>query len=448
MSDEIIKLLKNKKLQAEVVQTIKEVYNYAGTLYDNPQEDMEDVKGEDLWEEAWWRAETYGKVGRIKQAFEKYVFAKMQKPYRISPKEIIDQFYNMATPGEIGCPELEHIDFDNLYSIFINYIKLHIMSHRFSVPFSICILSEQLCAREDLIKADKFRSPNLQNEDLDLCDQDPDEVRLLWSKNGVNLRLLGKSYYKTMQGSKLYYINAEVSGYMSNISCEQLRKELNYVLESVVRSISLLETPKLIYPALYVDGFPAIQWTESIENHIVFVQKCLDAYYFEPMKKKGKETDSIDRRIRNAVHLLAESDTQSSNAIGLALSVAAIEALLSEKGAEIAEKLSVNVATLLEPDLSKRNNAADFIKEIYNLRSRALHGNLIKQEDQIRLKARHLAAGVLSGIISRRDFLARSGYSPETPTDFLKDLRSTRYAPGQPMGIDESNVSKLWIKRI
>ena len=73
---------------------------------------------------------------------------------------------------------------------------------------------------------------------------------------------------------------------------------------------------------------------------------------------------------------------------------------------------------------------------------------MIKQEDQIRLKARHLAAGVLSGIISRRDFLARSGYSPETPTDFLKDLRSTRYAPGQPMGIDESNVSKLWIKRI
>ncbi len=448
MSDEIIELLKDGKLRTEVVQSIKDIYNYAGTLHDNPTEDMETDDEELLWEEAWYAAEVFSEAESVESVFQKHVFDKMQKPYRISPEETIENFYNMATPGGIGCPELEHIDFDNLYSIFINYIKLHIMSHRFSVPFPICILSEQPCAREDLIKADKFRSPNLQNEDLDLGDQGPDEVRLLWSKNGVNLRLLGKSYYKTMQGSKLYHINAEVSGYMSKISCEQLQKELNYVLESVVRSISLLETPKLIYPALYVDGFPTIQWTESIENHIVFVQKCLDAYYFEPMKKKGKETDSIDRRIRNAVHLLAESDTQSSNAIGLALSVAAIEALLSEKGAEIAEKLSVNVATLLEPDLSKRNNAIDFIKEIYNLRSRALHGNLIKQEDQVRLKARHLAAGVLSGIISRRDFLARLGYSPETPTHFLKDLRSTRYAPGQPMGIDESNVCKLWIKRI
>jgi len=62
MNDEIIQLLENNKLRQQVIKTIQSVWSYAGTLYDNPDEDMEGYvekhQGASLWEEAWWRAET------------------------------------------------------------------------------------------------------------------------------------------------------------------------------------------------------------------------------------------------------------------------------------------------------------------------------------------------------------------------------------------------------
>ncbi len=57
MSDEIIELLKNKKLRAEVIKTIKDVYSYAGTLHDNPTDDLKEDQdyypGVSLWQLAW-----------------------------------------------------------------------------------------------------------------------------------------------------------------------------------------------------------------------------------------------------------------------------------------------------------------------------------------------------------------------------------------------------------
>jgi hypothetical protein len=118
MSDEIIELLENSKLWAKVVEALNdlygnELYSYAKTLYEDPPEVLEEDWERYEEEERWWEACNYANdnsetcmyeiqlafTERIELAFEKHVFAKMQKPYRISPEEIIERFYNLAYPG-------------------------------------------------------------------------------------------------------------------------------------------------------------------------------------------------------------------------------------------------------------------------------------------------------------------------------------------------------------
>jgi hypothetical protein len=189
-----------------------------------------------------------------------------------------------------------------------------------------------------------------------------------------------------------------------------------------------------------IDGFP---WIEDrlIESGKVLIRNYLDAYYSEPTKK-----DSIQRRIHNAVCLLIESDNQPNNAVGLALSMTAVEALLGEKGEGIAAKLADNVAALLEPDLTQRHNATKFVTDLYNnVRSPALHGELVETESGARVNTRHLAAAVLSGMISLR-IQSRSGLEPETPQELLQELRKSRFSQGQPLGVEEYNIRGLWRK--
>lgn len=417
MADQIVELLKNNKLRAKVVQAINDVYNYAGTLHDNPTDDMEEdlerFGEESRWEEAWWRAETFGEVERIKKAFRQDVFEKLSKPRRISFEEIVEAFLSLAKPGEYSWPGLESEDFDNTYEIFINYVNNHILSYRRSTPFPICLVPDD--------------GKDYEWEDT------------LWSKNGVRLHLLGRSYFKRIHGGKLFHLLAAVDGHMSNAACEWLQAEIGRTLPSVIRSVALLDPVKNTNRGpQHIEELPLAS-EPLLQRKKVLIQRSLDAYYSEPTKK-----DSIDRRIRNAVHLLIESDEQSNDAVGLALSIVAVDALLGEKGTEMTEKLADNVAVLLEPKLSKRNNTTKFVKDLCNLRSRALHGEKIEAESYTREQARHLAAGVLIGMISRRDFLHRLGNNPEGPQELLQGLREMRFDPGQPMGVDESNVRELW----
>ena len=62
----------------------------------------------------------------------------------------------------------------------------------------------------------------------------------------------------------------------------------------------------------------------------------------------------------------------------------------------------------------------------------------------MRTDSRHLAAGVIAGIISRRDFLVRLGSEPERPDDLLKELQNMKFKPGQPIGVLEPSIRKLW----
>jgi hypothetical protein len=245
--------------------------------------------------------------------------------------------------------------------------------------------------------------------------------------------LLGKSYRETLDEFELYDFNVEVCGHMSNVSCEELQNELKFVLGSITRSISLLERDKVILPALYVDGFITIQRVESIENNKDFIQRCLDVYYLKPGKK-----DSIEKRLYNAIHLLAEADRQENSSVLLALSFSAIEALMCSQTTGITEELSSNVATLLEPNASERIEAIDAIKKLYNKRSEILHGAKLDHESELARQSRKLAAGCLKAVTEWLDCNQRFGIEQPDRSDFLSEIRSAKISGHQVVDISEN----------
>ena len=107
---------------------------------------------------------------------------------------------------------------------------------------------------------------------------------------------------------------------------------------------------------------------------VLLLRECLIALFANVATKK----DSMQRRVKNAVRLLVEAKRQSDNAIGLALSVSAIEAMLCRRSENVAAMFAENMAVLLEPDPGYRAAAERWCKELYDKRSGVLHGTNIE----------------------------------------------------------------------
>ncbi|MCH8967786.1 MAG: hypothetical protein IIA66_01565 [Planctomycetes bacterium] len=171
------------------------------------------------------------------------------------------------------------------------------------------------------------------------------------------------------------------------------------------------------------------------------IPDCLAAYFSDtPQKKK----DSMDRRIRNAVHLLVEADRQEHDAVGLALCMSAAEALIGKKGPEIAGMIADSAATILEPELARRAAAVAKIKKLYNARSMLLHGSSVAGEPRARQEARLLASSLLIAMLERRKFVAAAGFDPETPDDLQREIQKLKFKPGQLTGVSDLAVRSLW----
>ena len=446
MPQEIMKLLSNKRLRSIVVKTIQDVYSYAGTLHDNPSEDMEDIAEDDLWEEAWWRAEICGGIEKIDKAFDKYVSAKMQPPFTIYPDEISAEFYRLTCPGGIGCQELETIDFDNLYTAFVHKVNLDIMSYKSSRLFPMCLVYSDIDPFSDgLVKgiAAGLKGMEEANRLLEeaIATEDNSE-KVLWQQKDIKVCLAYKSPFGELRSDKRAYLNVYVVGHMSPKALDSIQLSLPELLQTATRSLSLLNEEK---QQKSNHGLPVLKEDVQYEN-MDTIRAYLDSFFAQARKssKHKKEKDSFDRRIRNAVLLLVESDLQQNNAIGLALSVGAIEALLGERGSDISERISTNVGVLLEPEPGRRQEATEFVKDIYDKRSRALHGEQLEGKSDFRTQARHLAAAVLWAIITRRSILKRLGNAAESPQGLLRDLRKSRFKKGQQIGVEELNVREYW----
>ena len=165
----------------------------------------------------------------------------------------------------------------------------------------------------------------------------------------------------------------------------------------------------------------------------------LDAYFNDPGKK-----DSLARRVRNAIHLLVQADQQPSHAIGLALSVAAMESMLCRNDENLANMLAENVTTLLEPNPRYRAAAVRFVKQLYSLRSEVLHGARSECDYSDFRNARDLAGAVIRAFVERRMARQRAGYEDEKPDQLIAEMRDDKYTPGQLTWVSRSTVAMLW----
>jgi hypothetical protein len=281
---------------------------------------------------------------------------------------------------------------------------------------------------------------------------DPEYPITLWTnESGFSVVLNGSlpirfEHYEPPKGfpwgvisPRAVYIRVE--GCCSSDALRQFRAEVCRVLRCVLRSLSLLKT-------FHHSRSRMILWQEQDIVHLGYPRTnppsdwlvaLLNAYFSSPTKK-----DSIDRRVRNALHLLVQSDQQKHTAVGIALSVAAIEALVCRKSGDIANMFADNTASILEPDPTFRAAAVDFAKDLYDARSRVLHGDMLEHEATTRRQARVLAAAVLKAILERRDFQRRAGVESETPDALLDELRRGKWVPGQLTGVSASPVRQLW----
>ncbi|MFH1717582.1 MAG: hypothetical protein ABIF19_09550 [Planctomycetota bacterium] len=452
MEDEIIALLKNSKLRAEISQVMTEIYKWAGTFYDDPGEHLKTVAEEDLFNEAWEDAQLPVEGdGDFYDLFHRYVFNKIPVPHRIHFNEVLELLFDMAKPDARSslCHDSEYAD--SAYTSFLNYVNNRVLLYRYSAPFPVCTIlggettSVGMSWTHQTIIVARGGQDSVPNGKKH---QEIYEGTLWGNDAGVCLNLVGKGRFESRyKGS--FHVMTQITGRMSETVWKELSEEFKRILPSMWRSVKMLgktwgmweRGPTIVdwvFANIDESNLPVISEAD-FDGGIAFVQKCLDAYFSTPTKK-----DTFDRRIRNAVHLLIASDAQSNGAVGLALSVTAIEALLGQKGGDISHRLADNVAALLEPELPRRQRATEFAKGLYDKRSRVLHGEVIEDGDGVRLKGRQLAAEVLHSMITYRDFLKAGGFDPQTPQEFLKALHETRFEPGQPAGLLESNVRELW----
>jgi hypothetical protein len=458
MPKEFINLLRNEKLREEIIDCIRSTCNYAGTFFDNPGDDFPGAEDDEeyLWDCAFEAGKSFAggedDVDAPEDSFQKYFFNKISYPWPVQPEELTETLLKMACSKEFSYPltgdELTTA-VHHLYNVFLSYVENHLLTYRQSSPFAICRIKSKDTSFIDGFLIGRLEDENKRKESiLSELNKEDEKARPLWMKNGISVilepRFVEKGKYQTEEGNIFredeYVFNAIIKGEISSASLQKLYGQISRALPSIIQSFVLL-SPFKGEPFTNFNAIPFID-ENFFDKNGALIKNCLDLFFTEPAKK-----DSMERRIRNAIHLLVESDNQTVDAIGLALSMAAIEALLGQKEDGLSEKLGRRISTLLEPESSKRNNVEIFFKPLYSLRSDALHGTKIDAESQARKNTRHLAAAVLIAVLNRRDFLMRSGYESETPDALLKELYDKTREAGQPMGVPELNIRSLWANK-
>jgi hypothetical protein len=151
-----------------------------------------------------------------------------------------------------------------------------------------------------------------------------------------------------------------------------------------------------------------------------FIENCLTFFYSRPGKG-----DSVEGRIRSAIQLLMEADRQWHAAVALALCCSAMEALLSRRGNNtIAQSLADHCALVLEPESEKRLDAEEYVKELYDRRSRAMHGDSLVDDKTTLAHARRLAAMLLLARLERWSHMA--AYGGENQEEFFNEVQKSR----------------------
>jgi len=341
------------------------------------------------------------------------VISSLAEPQIITLEDLWNAFYTyMRVSAE---------DFETVYPLFAGNVRKIILRPRSSPPFAVGELPRRQIFRlppgsEDAtayqIASGDAPEPSVQSETL------------IWEQNGIQIKLAGKGIaeldpqnsVESSAGEIRHFVYFRALGIMSETACDQLYKELSKVIPSIVRSISAYQRRAFSNQA--ATNLPWISG-EVLLRELPFLRHCVDSFY---LKKVASE--SIDRRLREATKLLVAADQQPDFAASLALAFSAIEAMLCEGNDNIAEQLAWKTSTLLAQDGEQRLKTEPIVKKLYNVRSRAMHGDNLEVAETQRDSVRKLSAGVMKAIFERRAIVKRLGANPEAPKDLFEALKT------------------------
>lgn len=382
------------------------------------------------------------------------VLDKTTRPHIITAHELSDSLFSLLPRGDGDWMDEDAVD--DIFPSFLNRVR-SLVTERSSRPFAVSQLpvrSTMTSPAEAIAAAfDAGLNQSIDDGGRNAISEFLDENAIeLWSGFGIAISTCGtgspdvdREFASKRVSSHPHLVYVRATGRTSPGAMDLLHFELAGVIRSLVRSarVAAEANESEDWSPLHPTGLPIADF-ELLKRETQFIRVCLDGYFASPTTKK----DSLDRRIRNAITLLVEADAQSNPAIGISLSVTAVEALLGSGKESISKTVSERTAILLEPELVNRVAAEDYMKHAYNDRSRALHGEKLEAEAGRREEIRKLAAGVLYSLISFREFIRRGGFNPQTPDELMQQLHDLKYVPGQPIGVPElQRVSSLWRTR-
>lgn len=391
----------------------------------------------------------------------------LEKPTVVTPMELMNAFavYTNRVGGVTD-------NFSEVFDMFCGHLTYHLLTERMSTAFPICRLTalpntgdvekrrefikgaisagfstsvENLNATIDEAELKEAVARGLALDAVEAFINGPSTSDHIITIDVHGIRIspvlafdqhdgFGGLTVATPSEATLYM---RISWTCSPLAMDGVVSEIVPLLESAVRSVAMLSSN---LPLNSFDRSPLPRLSlANLRDALPFVRFCV-ASLWSPSSKG----DSLDRRLANAVRLLRESDRQSEDAIGLALSITALEALLGrdEKTNALTEVLGTNLAVLLEPDLRMRNNAIREVKRLYKARSETLHGASLETDSQTRQRARYLVAGALKAVWEHRTFET----GKDRANDLFDMLRDRNREPGLPDGVLDSPVRCLWAK--
>lgn len=358
--------------------------------------------------------------GPLGKLINERVISRIPLPRIVSCEDIAQQMRNAL--------HIAPRHFEVGYQIFLGNVDRQVLKGNESIPFAICqAIIEKYSVDED---------HNLVREDLLPQWYDRDLNMMLWSKNEIIVQLVVDHTTVDVNSAKPGrtrgpLISAKVTGIMSDGVCQAISRQLRQTVPTIIRSITTAQV---------TDGLAQID-RKSLEESLPVIQICIESLLGTTSK------NTIRRRVRNAILLLAEVDQQLNDAVALALAMAAIEALICEKDDDITEALSEITAAILEPEAKVRPRAERFMRRLYGRRSDILHGRSIAAEHLHRLNARFLAGCTLRAVLERITFRNRyeESKSEESFEAFREAVKNARDNLRRVDYVTDSPARSLWL---
>lgn len=353
--------------------------------------------------------------------FHQNVISKLPRPAPVTAYELYRAF------ADHMCVDQDA--FDAGYQQFLGCIERRIIGFRQSIAFAIATTS---WGSDDANSLDlkPFLFDFDANQDLT---NELNSERCLWAYHGILLRIADIR----QENSSTATLLADICGYHSQSVNDELSVQFPFYVRSILRSLAAISRSYCFVEK----SLPKIDLKHIIseDGYAYFIRECLDA-----VMNKSRKSTPLDRRIGNAVELLAIADQQSDMSIALSLSVVAIEALLGS-GSEISEKLAMLIAKLLEPELKYRAAARRYVKSVYSLRSRILHGDTEHDASKIGIEdVRCLGASALFAFVEYVSCIRKMGDSDCKRDEVLSRLDDERDLPGVPDGVNTLPIHRLW----